>query len=93
MAKRLNEPRRLNKTNIQKAPQQSAVYVIRNRKGGVQWVGKAGAGRLRARLLEHFNEKDIPGADLFQFRTTTSDEEAGALERRYKKRLKPKYGE
>lgn len=93
MAKRLNRPRRLNKTNIQEAPAQSGIYVIRNRKGGTQWVGKAGAGRLRARLLEHLNERDIPGAELFQFRPTTSDEEAGALERRYKKSLKPKYGE
>ena len=93
MAKRLNKPRRLNKTNIQEAPAQSAIYVMRNRKGGIQWVGKAGAGRLRVRLLEHLNQKDVPGAELFQFRTTTSDEEARALEKRYKERLKPKYGE
>lgn len=93
MAKRLNRPRRLNKTNVEEAPEQSAIYVIRNRKGDVQWVGKAGAGRLRTRLLEHFSQKDIPGAELFQFRRTTSNEEAVALEKRYKKRLKPKYGE
>ena len=93
MAKKLNKPRRLNKTNIQEAPAQSGIYVILNRKGSTQWVGKAGAGRLRARLLEHLNEKDIPGAELFQFRTTTSDEESTALEKRYKERLKPKHGE
>ena len=93
MAKRLNRPRRLNKTNIQEAPAQSGIYVIRNRKGGTQWVGKAGAGRLRARLLEHLTQKDIPGAELFQFRRTTSNEEATVLEKRYKERLKPKYGE
>ena len=93
MAKELNKPRNLNKTNLREVPAQSGIYVIRNRKGDVQWVGKAGAGRLRERLLEHFNQKDVPGAELFQFRPTTSDREAVALEKRYKKRLKPKYGE
>ena len=92
MAKRLNKPRRFNKTNLQEVPAQSGIYVIRNRKGDVQYVGKAGPKRLRERLLEHLNKKDVPGAELFQFRTTTSDKEAETLEELYRKRLKPKYG-
>jgi len=91
MAKRLNKPRRFNKTNLSQVPTQSGIYVIRNRKGDVQWVGKAGPGRLQERLFEHLNQKDVSGAELFQFRKTTSDEEAKTLEKRYRERLKPKY--
>ena len=93
MRKRLNKPRRLSRTNLSEVPAQSGIYVIRNRKGDVQYVGKAGPGRLRERLFEHFNQNDIPGAELFQFRKTTSDEEAEKLEARYRERLRPKYGE
>ena len=65
---------------------------MRNDQGNVQYVGSAGARRLAERLKEHLRDRDIPGAEVFQYRTTRSEQEARALEDKYRKRLKPKYG-
>lgn len=77
--------------NLQDVPDQSGIYLIRNRKGACQYVGSAGAGRLAARLKEHLQKRDIPGVHTFQIRTATSEEEARKLERQYRGRYRPRY--
>ena len=88
--KRLSNPRNFSRTNISNVPDQSGVYVIKSRNGIPQYVGKAGAGRLRERLMEHLRQGDIRAANLFQIRLASSNAEALKLEQEYKKRLKPK---
>jgi len=92
MGKRLTNRQTFNQTNLQDVPDQSGIYLVRNRKGDCQYVGSAGAGRLAERLKDHLNEGDIPGAHSFQIRTTTSENEARKLEKEYKRRYKPRYG-
>lgn len=92
MGKRLTNRQTFNPTNLQDVPDQSGIYMIRNKKGTCQYVGSAGAGRLAERLKEHLQKRDIPGAHDFQIRTATSTEEARKLEGQYKRRYRPKYG-
>ena len=81
MGKRLTNRQTFNQTNLQDVPDQSGIYLIRDRKGNCrQYIGSAGAGRLAQRLKEHLNSRDIPGAHAFQIRTTTSENEARKLE-------------
>ena len=92
MGKRLSSRQKFNQSNLEEVPNQSGGYVVRNDQSNVQYVGSAGARRLAERLKEHLRDKDIPGADNFQDRTTRSEREARALEEKYRERLKPKYG-
>jgi excinuclease UvrABC nuclease subunit len=92
MGKRLTNRQTFNQTNLQDVPDQSGIYLIRNRKGSCQYVGSAGAGRLAEGLKEHLNKRDIPGFHSFQIRTTTSENEARKLESEYKRRYRPRYG-
>ena len=92
MGKRLTNRQTFNQTNLQDVPDQSGIYMVRSRKGTCQYVGSAEAGRLAERLKEHLNKRDIPGAYSFQIRTTTSENEAKQLERQYKRRYRPTYG-
>ena len=92
MGKRLTNRQTFNQTNLQDVPEQSGIYLIKNKKGACQYVGSAGASRLAERLTEHLNKRDIPGAHDFQIRTTASESEARTLEKQYKRRYKPRYG-
>lgn len=92
MSQRLSSRQKFNQSNLEEVPTQSGVYVVRNDQGNVQYVGSAGAERLAERLKEHLRDRDIPGADNFQYRTTRSERDARALEDKYRERLKPKYG-
>ena len=92
MGKRLTNRQTFNQTNLQDVPDQSGIYMVRNRRGTCQYVGSAGAGRLAERLKEHLNKRDIPGVHSFQIRTTASETEARQLERQYKRRYRPRYG-
>lgn len=92
MARRLTNRQTFNQTNLQDVPDQSGIYIVRNRKDTCQYVGSAGPGRLAERLKEHLSKRDIAGAHSFQIRTTTSETEARKLERQYRHRYKPKYG-
>ena len=56
MGKRLTNRQSFNQTNLQDVPDQSGIYLIRNRKGDCQYVGSAGAGRLAERLKEHLSQ-------------------------------------
>jgi len=91
MGKRLTNKQTFNQTNLQDVPDQSGIYLIRNRKGDCQYVGSAGGGRLAERLKEHLNSRDIPGAHSFQIRTTPSENDARKLEGKYKRRYRPRY--
>jgi len=89
MGKRLTNRQTFNQTNLQDVPDQSGIYLVRNKKGTCQYVGSAGAGRLAERLREHLSQRDIPAAYSFQIRTTSSENEARKLEREYKRRYRP----
>ena len=91
--KRFSNKKKLNKTNLQSVPEQSGVYQITNKAGEIQYIGKAGAGRLQERLQEHFNEKDIRGAENFQFIKTSGSKEAESLEKKLIKEKNPKQNE
>lgn len=91
MSKKLSTPKNLSKKNVDNVPNQSGVYVINNSSGNKNYVGMAGAGRLKDRLKEHLVSGDIPGAVSFQILPTTSKAEAIKLEKKYIARLKPKY--
>ncbi len=90
MLKKFTKKQKLNKTNIlDKVPDRSGVYKIYNKNDSLKYIGHAGGGRLKERILEHVNEKDIAGADNFQFMPTTSKREAESLEKKLIKKEKP----
>jgi excinuclease UvrABC nuclease subunit len=91
MGKRLKNRQTFNQTNLQDVPDQSGIYLMRNKKGACQYVGSAGAGRLASRLKEYLQKRDIPGAHTFQIRTVTS-EEARKLERQYRGHYRSRCG-
>lgn len=88
---KLSKEKGFSNRNVKEVPKQSGIYVLKNANDNVQYVGSAGAGRLQNRLLEHLNQQDIPNSTSFQFRKTSSLQEALALEKEYIKRLKPKH--
>jgi len=89
MGKRVGQSKRFNKTNIQKAPDRTGLYVISNKDGRAQYVGIS--SRVRSRLAQHLEQKDIPGAHNYQIRTLTSKRQAEKLEGSYIRRLRPKH--
>lgn len=52
MARRLTNRQTFNQTNLQDVPDQSGIYIVRNRKDTCQYVGSAGPGRLAERTPE-----------------------------------------
>lgn len=90
MTNRFSKKNKLNKTNVvNDVPDRSGVYKVYNQNGDLKYIGSAGGGRLKERLQEHLNEKDIRGADNFQFITTTSKREAESLEKKLIKKENP----
>jgi len=89
MGKKLGDTWKFNKPNVEKTPDSTGIYVVKNRRGGTQYVGIS--QNLRTRLKQHLNQQDIPGADGFQIRTVRSKKQAENLEGNYIRRLKPKY--
>ena len=89
--KRLSKPKPFSKKALNTIPNQSGIYVLKDKNNKPLYVGRASAGRLKNRLGEHINLKDIRGAKQVQIRTTSSTKEAERLEKRYVKRLNPKY--
>ena len=90
-AKKMSKAKPFSKKNLGTVPDQSGIYELLNRNGDVNYVGSAGAGRLRERLGEHLNSGDIPGSSQFRFRPTTSTAEARTMERKYIKKENPKH--
>ena len=93
MAKRMGSKKSFSEKNVNDVPDQSGVYNLINRQGDIIYTGSAGARRLRERLKEHLDQKDIPGTALFQVRLTKSTAEARKVEQELIKRNKPKYNE
>lgn len=93
MAGRMGSKKPFSEKNLNDVPDQSGVYNLVNRQGEIVYTGSPGAGRLRERLKEHLNQKDIPGATQFQVRPTGSTAEARKVEQELIKRNKPKYNE
>lgn len=74
---------------INLAPNGSGVYALHGLLGNLLYVGRAGFGRLRARLLEHWSSNNIPGAAYFEWAQTTSEMEAQTLEKNLILSLRP----
>jgi len=89
MSKRLGGKQKLDKSHLDSVPDKPGVYVIRNKKGDVQYVGMS--KQLKTRIAQHADQKDVPGASSVQTRTTRSEKRAQRLEEDYIKRYKPKY--
>ena len=90
-SKKMSKAKPFSKKNLGTVPDQSGIYELLNRNGGVNYVGRAGAGRLRERLEEHLNSGDIPGSSQFRYRPTTGTAEATKLEKQYIKKENPKH--
>lgn len=89
MGKRLGVTRKFNKTNIEDVPDRTGIYLIKSERGEPRYLGIS--KKLKTRLEEHLNQKDIPGGHTFQTRTVRSRAQAAKLEREYISRLRPKY--
>jgi len=89
MAKRLGGEKGFTKTNIEKVPDHTGIYVIKSKGGQTQYVGVS--QKVRTRLAQHLSQRDIPGAHNFQTRSLRSIKQAENLEGDYIKRHKPKY--
>lgn len=66
--------------NIKTVPEVAGVYVLRSGDGKIGYIGSAGTGRLRARLLEHRNQNTHPKTASFDWYQTASEDEARKLE-------------
>jgi excinuclease UvrABC nuclease subunit len=83
-----------NEENIQKAPDATGVYILRESDQKIEngYVGRTREPRrLRERLLEHWNSKDIPNVTYFDWYQTESEENARVLEDEWIKEYKPKH--
>ncbi len=89
MGKKLGASRKLNKTNIERVPKRTGIYVIKSDRGATQYIGRS--QNLKARLSQHHSQKSIPNASTFQTRTTRSVRKAATLESEYIRRYKPRY--
>lgn len=66
--------------NIDATPETSGVYLLRPTQASIGYIGMAGAGRLRARLKEHWDQKDHPRTAWFDWYQTASEADARQLE-------------
>ena len=86
--KKFSPTKPITKTNVEKVPgNKPGVYRIKNAEGNILYVGKAKGGRLDDRIAEHKGE--FEGGTRFQYKTTSSKEAAGRLERREIRENKP----
>lgn len=69
------------KEMLETVPDVCGVYLLCDRLRLVQYVGKAGVGRLRERLKEHHAAGDVRSVSLFQWHRVLSDQDALELER------------
>lgn len=79
--------------NIDIAPQVAGLYVLRNFPGlnGIIYIGKS--GNIRDRLLEHYNNSDIPQVSYFDWYRTDTIAEMDRLERVWIVQYNPKYNQ
>lgn len=86
MSGRMSSKMRVTEKNLSKVPNQSGVYIL-YRGSGSKYVGSAGARRLQDRIDQQINQKR--GITSFQYRPTTSEEQARRLEKEYRDRINP----
>lgn len=80
--------------NIQKAPDATGVYVLRqaDKKIPNGYIGRTREPRrLRERLLEHWREKDVPDVAYFEWHQTDTEDSAKSIEDRWIKQYQPKH--
>lgn len=79
--------------NIQTSPNVSGVYTLRSSTTveSILYIGMAGAGRLRERILEHFSSGDISGVNYFDWYQTQTEEDARVLENMWITKYHPPY--
>ena len=78
--KKFSNTQSITKKNIEKVPgNKPGVYRIKNVRGDILYIGKAKGGRLNDRIYEHKGR--FQSGTQFQYRTTSSKEEAEQLER------------
>lgn len=75
--------------NINEVPNQAGVYILWRGVNRKPYIGSAGAGRLRSRLLEHLRQRDRRGITSFQYKLTGSTKEARRWEKYYRDKLNP----
>lgn len=78
---------------INATPDVAGVYVMRDMNQLIIYIGSAGAGRLRERLLEHWRDTDIPGVKYFDWYQTAGTNDARSLETSWISRYRPRYNE
>lgn len=71
-----------NRENIERTPDSCGVYTLRTSTTieSIIYIGMAGDARLRERLLDHFNQKDISGVLFFDWYRTQTEADARELE-------------
>jgi len=81
--------------NINEAPETCGVYTLRTDTtvASIGYVGSAGAGRLRARLLEHWTNHDHPRTKYFHWAQCSDAENAGKVESVWIERYKPPWND
>jgi hypothetical protein len=87
--KRRWNAKRLGPMNVASVPDVCGAYVILNRNGEVQYVGRS--CELGARLEKHLREGTIPDARYFAAYQTDGEKSSKALERRLFRQHRPPY--
>ena len=81
--------KRFGPQNVSELPQVKGVYLVLDRYGRVQYVGKS--NNLQRRLMEHLNDGDIRDARHFTAYQTRTDGAATSLEKKLIRRHCPPY--
>ena len=83
-----------NEANINKVPEATGVYILRKSDQEVKngYIGRTREPRrLRARLLEHWRDKDVPNVEYFDWYQTDSEESAKTIEANWIKEYQPRH--
>jgi len=88
VAYQLSVLREWSRANIESVPAVCGAYRVSDSEKKMLYVGMAGAGRLRERLLEHLNAGDIRRASYFRYQQCASEDEARRLEQEWSAEFK-----
>lgn len=82
---------RYNEENIDEVPEVTGVYAFFSEEKDWLYVGSAGAGRLRARIKEHWTANEWPDVYYFRWFQTDSEQNARGTEADWIDKHDPKY--